>query len=80
MPKSGIKMKGAALLEHALENTSPYFSYTIGVKAMSADPCCRIMMLYSWATRKIESIRSRFEEWLRELPGPEKQNTIEELI
>ncbi|QEM04954.1 DNA methylase [Mucilaginibacter rubeus] len=76
MPKSGIKMKGAALLEHALENTSPYFSYKIG----SGDDAIRLPdnEAIQLGHQKIESIRSRFEEWLRDLPGSEK-NTIENL-
>lgn len=76
MPKSGIKMKGAALLEHALENTSPYFSYKVG----SGDTAVRLPdnEAIQLGHQKIESIRSRFEEWLRELPGSEK-NKIEEL-
>jgi N12 class adenine-specific DNA methylase len=71
MPKSGIKMKGAALLEHALENTSPYFSYTIG----KGDNTVRLPDndAIQLGHQKIESIRSRFEEWLRELPNAEKQ-------
>ena len=39
MPKSGIKMKGAALLEHALENTTPYFTYKVG----SGDAAVRVV-------------------------------------
>ncbi len=76
LPKSGIKMKGAALLEHALENTSPYFSYKIG----SGDTAIRVPdnEAIQLGHQKIESIRTRFEEWLRELPGIEK-NIIEEL-
>ena len=76
MPKSGIKMKGAALLEHALENTSPYFSYTIG----KGDSAVRLPDndAIQLGHQKIESIRSRFEEWLRDLPNAEKQN-IEDL-
>lgn len=76
MPKSGIKMKGAALLEHALENTSPYFSYKVG----SGDTAVRLPDndAIQLGHQKIESIRSRFEEWLRELPNSEKNN-IEDL-
>jgi len=76
MPKSGIKMKGAALLEHALENTSPYFSYKVG----SGDTAVKLPdnEAIQLGHQKIESIRSRFEEWLRELPGNEK-NKIEDL-
>lgn len=76
MPKSGIKMKGAALLEHALENTSPYFSYTIG----KGDSTVRLPdnEAIQLGHQKIESIRSRFGEWLRDLPNEEKTR-IEEL-
>jgi N12 class adenine-specific DNA methylase len=76
MPKSGIKMKGAALLEHALENTSPYFSYKVG----SGDTAVRLPdnEAIQLGHQKIESIRSRFGEWLRELLGLEKNN-IEDL-
>nr|WP_294791027.1 helicase-related protein [uncultured Mucilaginibacter sp.] len=76
LPKSGIKMKGAALLEHALENTSPYFSYVVG----SGDTAVRLPDndAIQLGHQKIEKIRSRFEEWLRELPGSEK-NSIEDL-
>lgn len=76
MPKSGIKMKGAALLEHALENTSPYFSYKVG----SGDAATRVPdnEAIQLGHQKIESIRSRFEEWLRDLPGTEK-NVIADL-
>ena len=71
MPKSGIKMKGAALLEHALENTTPYFTYKIG----SGDAALRVVDndAIQLGHQKIEAIRSRFEEWLRDLPNTEKQ-------
>jgi N12 class adenine-specific DNA methylase len=76
LPKSGIKMKGASLLEHALENTSPYFSYTIG----SGDTAIRVPDndAIQLGHQKIEAIRSRFEEWLRDLPNEDKK-TIEDL-
>lgn len=72
LPKSGIKMKGAALLEHALENTSPYFSYKIG----SGEDAVRVPDndAIQLGHQKIEKIRSRFEEWLRELSNPEKKD------
>jgi len=71
MPKSGIKMKGAALLEHALENTTPYFTYKVG----SGDAAVRVVDndAIQLGHQKIEAIRSRFEEWLRDLPNSEKQ-------
>lgn len=71
MPKSGIKMKGAALLEHALENTTPYFTYKVG----SGDTAVRVVDndAIQLGHQKIEAIRGRFEEWLRDLPNTEKQ-------
>jgi len=76
MPKSGIKMKGAALLEHALENTSPYFTYTVGSGSNTVRlPDSDAIQL---GHQKIEAIRSRFEEWLRDLPNEDKHQ-IEDL-
>ena len=76
LPKSRIKMKGAALLEHALENTNPYFSYVVG----KGDSAVRLPDndAIQLGHRKIEAIRSRFEEWLRELPNDDKR-AIEDL-
>ena len=76
MPKSGIKMKGHSLMEHALENTSPYFSYTVG----SGDNMVRLPDndAIQLAHQKVESIRSRFVDWLKERPAGEKQ-TLENL-
>jgi len=70
MPKSGIKMKAHSLLEHALENTSPYFTYKIG----SGEDAIRLPdnEAIQLAHQKIESIRARFEEWLKERPNEEK--------
>lgn len=75
-PLSGIKMKGHSLMEHALENTSPYFSYTVGPgDSMVRLPDNDAIQL---AHQKVESIRSRFVDWLKERPAGEKQ-AIEDL-
>ncbi|MDB5145773.1 MAG: hypothetical protein JWQ66_4486 [Mucilaginibacter sp.] len=75
-PKSGIKVKANTLLEHALENTSPYFTYKVG----TGDDAIRKPdnEATQLAHQKIESIRERFIEWLKEVPDQEKK-AIEEL-
>jgi N12 class adenine-specific DNA methylase len=76
LPKSGIKMKAHSLLEHALENTSPHFTYT---KTINGDevrvPDNDAIQL---AHEKIEKIRLAYLDWLRDLPDPEKQ-AVEQL-
>ena len=60
-------MRAHSLLEHALENTSPYFTYKVG----SGEDAVRLPDndAIQLAHQKIEQIRTRFEEWLRELTG-----------
>ncbi|MES2063417.1 MAG: helicase-related protein [Bacteroidota bacterium] len=76
MPKSGIKMKAHTLLEHALENTTPHFTYT---KMVNGDevrvPDNDAIQL---AHEKIEKVRLAYLDWLRDLPDAEKQ-IIEDL-
>jgi N12 class adenine-specific DNA methylase len=72
MPKSRVKMKAYSLLEHALENTSPYFTYKIDEVRYPDNEATQL------AHQKIESIREKFVEWLKELPDQEKK-AIEEL-
>jgi N12 class adenine-specific DNA methylase len=71
-PKSGIKMYGHSLMEHALENTSPYFTYTIDEVMYPDNDAIQL------AHQKIEKIRSGFIDWLRERTDSEKQE-IEKL-
>jgi N12 class adenine-specific DNA methylase len=75
-PKSGTKMKAHTLLEHALENTTPHFTYT---KMVDGDevrvPDNEAIQL---AHEKIEKIRLAYIDWLRDLPDQEKQ-IIEQL-
>jgi N12 class adenine-specific DNA methylase len=71
MPKSGRPMRGHSLLEHALENTSPFFTYEVG----SGDNKVRLPdnEAIQLAHQKIETVRERFLDWLRERPDAEKQ-------
>jgi N12 class adenine-specific DNA methylase len=70
-PKSGNAMLGHTLLEHALENTAPFFTYEIdmGDKKVRVPDNEAIQL----AHQKIENIRNRFVEWLQELPVEDKK-------
>jgi N12 class adenine-specific DNA methylase len=70
-PKQGNKMTGHSLLEHALENTSPHFTYQVA----SGDKTIRVPDndAIQLAHQKVETIRGRFLNWLAELPNDEKQ-------
>jgi N12 class adenine-specific DNA methylase len=70
MPKSGIRMKAHTLLEHALENTTPFFTYK--TKVDGEDVRLPDNDATQSAHQKIESIRERFLVWLKELPDEEK--------
>ena len=76
-PKSGKVMYGATTMEHALENTAPYFTYTVqgpdGKDIRLPDNDATQL-----AHHKIEAIRNGFADWLRQLPAPDKKN-IEQL-
>lgn len=71
LPKSGKTMYGDTLLEHAFENTAPFFTYEIDgpdnttIRIPDNDAT-------QLAHQKIESIRTRFVDWIRELPEQEK--------
>ncbi len=70
--KTGRTTYGHTLLEHALGNTSPFYTYEIeaGGKKIRVPDNDAIQM----AHQKIETIRSRFNEWLKELPEPDKKD------
>jgi len=71
-PRNGKPMYGNTILEHALENTAPFFTYEVegpGGKNIRV-PDNEATQL---AHQKIESIRTRFTEWLNELPAEEKK-------
>ncbi|WP_299568430.1 helicase-related protein [uncultured Pedobacter sp.] len=76
-PKQGNRMNGYTLMEHALENTTPFFSYeiSIGEGKTKRIPDSEAIQL---AHQKIDGIRQSFSAWLRELPDNEKQ-AIEKL-
>ncbi len=74
--KNGKTMYGHTTMEHALENTAPFFTYEIS----SGDKTIRVPdnEATQLAHQKIESIRQKFVEWLKELPARDKQ-LIEQL-
>ncbi len=75
-PKSGKTMYGGSLLEHALENTTPFFTY----EKQMGDRTVRIPDndATQLAHQKIESIRSGFVEWLQSI-APEEKAALETL-
>lgn len=70
-PKSGRQTPGGTILEHALENTTPFYTYEVetGDKTIRVPDNEAIQL----AHQKIESIRARFVDWLSELPSADKQ-------
>lgn len=70
-PKSGRTTYGNTLLEHALENTGPFFTYEVdmGEKTVRMPDNEAIQL----AHQKIESIRGKFIDWLQELPISDKK-------
>jgi len=70
--KTGRTTYGPVMLEHALENTSPFYTYEIEVdgKKMRLPDNDAIQM----AHQKIETIRSRFNDWLKVLPEWDKKD------
>jgi N12 class adenine-specific DNA methylase len=69
--KSGKTTYGALLLEHALENTTPFYTYEVdlGDKKIRVPDNEAIQL----AHQKIESIRNGFIDWLKELPPNDKK-------
>ncbi|HUZ57808.1 MAG TPA: helicase-related protein [Hanamia sp.] len=74
--KSGSTTYGHTLLENALENTTPFYTYEIdlGEKKIRVPDNDAIQL----AHQKIESIRNHFTVWLKELPAEDKKH-LEEL-
>ena len=62
---------GHDLLEHALENTAPFFTYTQGDQRVPDNDAIQL------ANDKIETIRTKFREWLSELDMDEKNNLVD---
>ncbi|OXA73755.1 DNA methylase [Flavobacterium aquidurense] len=76
-PKSGRTTYGYTILEHALENTAPFFTYEVD------GPSGKPIRLpdneaIQLAHQKIENIRNGFIDWLQELPISDK-NDLESL-
>ncbi len=72
-PKSGRTSYGNTMLEHALENTTPFFTYEVAVgdgKTIRLPDNDAIQL----AHQKIESIRNGFINWLQELPDADKKH------
>lgn len=71
-PKNGRTMYGSQMLEHALENTTPFFTYEIdrldGGKTRVADN-----EAIQLAHGKIETIRANFGQFLSDLPTSDKK-------
>lgn len=70
-PKQGNKVFGHTLLEHALENTTPHFTYTVSIgdgKTIRLPDNDAIQLGH----QKVESIRTHFLSWLKELPKDDK--------
>lgn len=72
-PKSGRTTYGYTILEHALENTTPFFTYEVKL------PDDRTIRLpdneaIQLAHEKIEKIRAGFITWLQELPQADKKH------
>jgi len=69
--RSESVMNGNLIMEHALENTSPYITYPINVDGKIVRvPDNEAIQL---AHQKIEGIRGKFVEWLKELPAADKK-------
>lgn len=74
--KGGKTSYGHTLLEHALENTTPFYTYEVSV----GDKTVRLPYndAIQLAHQKIEAIRNGFTEWLKDLPLADK-NILEDL-
>ncbi|MEJ7831244.1 MAG: helicase-related protein, partial [Segetibacter sp.] len=72
-PKSGRTTYGNTLLEHALENTTPFFTYEV---KLQDDKTLRLPdnEAIQLAHQKIDNIRSGFINWLQDLPQADKRH------
>lgn len=75
-PRSGRTMYGYTLLEHALENTAPFFTYEVDtIEGKVRLPDNEAIQI---AHQKVEQIRNNFISWLNELPD-ERKKELEDL-
>ena len=72
-PKSGRTTYGNTILEHALENTTPFFTYEV---KLLDDKTIRLPdnEAIQLAHQKIETIRNGFITWLQDLPQADKKH------
>lgn len=72
-PKSGRTTYGYTILEHAFENTTPFFTYEVSTRGGKTIrlPDNEAIQL---AHQKIEQIRGSFIGWLNELPDADKKH------
>ncbi|HEX8331187.1 MAG TPA: helicase-related protein, partial [Segetibacter sp.] len=70
--KNGRTTYGNTILEHALENTTPFFTYEV---KLADDKTIRVPdnEAIQLAHQKIESIRNGFISWLQQLPEADKK-------
>ncbi|HUQ67583.1 MAG TPA: helicase-related protein [Flavitalea sp.] len=70
--KNGKTSYGNTLLEHALENTTPFYTYEVdlGDKTIRVPDNEAIQL----AHQKIDSIRNHFTDWLKGLPIEDKND------
>jgi N12 class adenine-specific DNA methylase len=72
-PKSGRTTYGYTMLEHALENTTPFYTYEV---KLPDDKTIRLPdnEAIQLAHEKIEKIRNGFVTWLQDLPQSDKKH------
>jgi hypothetical protein len=72
-PKSGRTTYGYTMVEHALENTTPFFTYEV---KLPGDKTIRLPdnEAIQLAHEKIEKIRNGFISWLQDLPQADKKH------
>jgi len=72
-PKSGRTTYGYTILEHALENTTPFFTYEV---KLANDKTIRLPdnEAIQLAHQKIETVRNGFITWLQDLPEADKKH------
>ena len=68
---SNRSLHASDLLEHALQNTAPIFTYTIGDQKYKDNEATQL------AAEKIEKLRTKFAEWLQLLPDEDKDTLVD---
>ncbi len=68
--KGRTTLNGMDLLEHAMEDTRPHFTYKVGDTTMVDNDAIQL------ANEKIEEMRRKWTEWLYQLPKEEKDALV----